>query len=445
MQEQKRKKFSVAILGGGITGSSIFYTLSKYTNIDSIALIEKCDKIGQINSKENNNSQTLHFGDIETNYSLEKATSTKEASNMIVRYLESIGERGKSAYKKSHKMALAVGKEEIEKLETRFVEFKELFPELKLISKEEISKIEPLITQGRNSQEELKAFYSEKSYVVDFGKLANLMAEDAHNFNNNSAQIFTSQKVEKIYQQDNSYIIKTNKDIFEADVVVVAMCSHSLMFAKSLGYGKEYSIFPVGGNFYTSNKKLLNGKVYTMQNGKLPFAAVHGDPNLYNENETRFGPTANFMPFLERNNAKTFFDFLKSSANDLASINALLHVLFDQTLFTFLLKSTMSDIPLFGRMIFAKQCKKIIPTLNYKNFSGEKSKAGIRPQLMNNQTKKLQMGEVEIEGKNILFNITPSPGATACLKNSVRSTEKIIGFFEGKYSFNKEAMKSDLI
>ncbi|HBI33745.1 MAG TPA: FAD-dependent oxidoreductase [Candidatus Moranbacteria bacterium] len=442
--KNETRKFQVAILGGGITGSSIFHILSKYTNIDSIALIEKAGKLGEINSKESNNSQTLHFGDIEANYSVEKAISSKEASQMVVRYLERLGGNGSGIYKKSHKMLLAVGKKEIAEFEKRQNEFKKIFPNFKKITRNEIAKIEPEIVNGRKPSEKIMAGYSKNGFTVDFGALAKNLATEAKKFKA-GAKIFVDTKVIKIIGKEDGFEIITNKETFFAQAVVVAMCSHSLMFAKELGYGKEYSILPVGGNFYTSSRKVLNGKVYTMQSGKLPFAGVHGDPNVHNENETRFGPTANVMPFLERNNIATFGDFFKSTLCDKKSAIALLKVLSEKTLLTFLLKNLIYEIPYFGPRAYAKMCQKIIPTLKYADFKNSKTKAGIRPQLINNQTQKLQMGEIEIEGKNILFNITPSPGATACIKNAAKSVNKTIAFFDGKYSFNEDAFKRDFL
>lgn len=438
------KKFQVAVLGGGITGSAIFHILSKYTNLDSIALIEKESKLGQINSKENNNSQTLHFGDIESNYSVEKAKSSKEASEMIVNYLQSLGEKGKEIYKKSHKMLLAVGDNEIAEFEKRQVEFEKIFPDFKIIHRDEISKIEPEVVRGRKASEKIIAGYSENGYIVDFGMLAKTLSTEAEQ-DKPGAQIFTNTKITKIIQQKNGFEISTTSGTFFAEAVVVAMCSHSLMFAKELGYGKEYAILPVGGNFYTSSRKVLSGKVYTMQSGKLPFAGVHGDPNVHNENETRFGPTANVMPFLERNNLATFFDFIKSTLCDLKSTIAFLKVISEKTLSTFLLKSLVYEIPYFGPRAYAKMCQKIIPTLEYRDFKNSKTKAGIRPQLINNQTRKLQMGEIEIEGENILFNITPSPGATACIKNAAKSVQKTVNFFDESITFNEESFRKDFL
>lgn len=444
MNTKETRKFQVAVLGGGITGSSIFNILSKYTDLQSIALIEKASEIGQINSRENNNSQTLHFGDIEANYSVEKALSSKAASEMVVQYLSGLGEKGKGVYRKSHKLLLAVGEKEVAEFEKRQVEFGKIFPNFKKINKEEISKIEPEIVRGRKISEKIVAGYSEDGYIIDFGALAKTLAYEGSE-KKSEAEIFTDTKVIAISKSKDGFMITTNNGSFFAEAVVVAMCSHSLMFAKELGYGKEYSILPVGGNFYTSSRKVLSGKVYTMQSGKLPFAGVHGDPNIHSENETRFGPTANFMPFLERNSAGTFFDFIRSTLCDKESAIALLKVLSEKTLMPFLIKSFIYDIPYFGPRNYAKMCQKIIPTLKYADFKNGKTKAGIRPQLINNETRKLQMGEIEIEGDKILFNITPSPGATSCIKNAEKSVRKVMAFFNEDHGFDEKSFNQDFL
>ena len=67
--------FDVVIVGGGISGCALTYLLSKYTDVKSIAVLEKYGSLAPLNSNARANSQTLHCGDIETNYKLEKAKS----------------------------------------------------------------------------------------------------------------------------------------------------------------------------------------------------------------------------------------------------------------------------------------------------------------------------------------------------------------------------------
>ena len=103
--------YDVLIVGGGVVGTALLYTLSKYTDIKNIGLIEKYSDFGLVNSASYNNSQTLHFGDIETNYSIDKARSVKQMADMVMKYLESEKDSasGKKLFSKYSKMVLAVG------------------------------------------------------------------------------------------------------------------------------------------------------------------------------------------------------------------------------------------------------------------------------------------------------------------------------------------------
>ncbi len=179
MNNTKNNQYDVAILGGGVVGTAILYVLSKYTTLESIALLEKYPKFGQVNSNSRSNSQTLHFGDIETNYTLEKAKVVKEAAEMVVKYLEGLKGKKSKIFQKGHKMVLGVGKEEVNILEKRFEEFKKLFPNLKKLGVKEIAKVEPEVVKGRNPKEPILALYSEDSYTVDFGRLAESFVENS--------------------------------------------------------------------------------------------------------------------------------------------------------------------------------------------------------------------------------------------------------------------------
>lgn len=76
---------------------------------------------------------------------------------------------------------------------------------------------------------------------------------------------------------------------------------------------EDLSLLPIAGSFFLSNQRLLNGKVYTIQKKNLPFAAVHGNAEVHDGGTTRFGPTAEVVPALERGELSTVPDFLTSS------------------------------------------------------------------------------------------------------------------------------------
>ena len=276
--DQKIPEFEVLIVGGGVVGTALLYTLSKYTDIKNLGLIEKYENFGLVNSALNNNSQTLHFGYIETNYSFDKAKTVKRMADMVMRYLESNKhpEEELKLFSKYSKMVLAVGKTQCDDLRKRFSEFGKLFPKLRAIEKDEIGRIEPRVIEGRDPSQEIFALITEDGYTVDFKRLCYSFVVNAKK-ENPDLSIHLNTKLLKIIKKNEYYIAKTNKGEIKASVVVIATGGHSLMYAKSLGYGKNLSVLSMAGSFYMA-PKVLNGKVYTIQVPKLPFAAIHGDP-----------------------------------------------------------------------------------------------------------------------------------------------------------------------
>src|SRR4030042_524220 len=342
-------KYDVIIIGGGVSGTALLYTLSKYTDIRNICLIEKYGDFGLVNSASTMNSQTLHFGDIETNYTLEKARKVKRSADMVMRYLETdkIKNSVDKIFIKVPKMVLAVGKEQVDILRERFKPFGELFSRLRMIGKEEIGRIEPRIVKGRDPNQELLALITEDGYTVDFGKMSHSFVKNAKK-ERPDLNIYLSTKVLKILKTGDGLKVITNRGEFESSAVVVTAGSHSLKIAKSLGYGKNLSILSMSGSFYTG-PKVLNGKVYTMQVAKLPFAAIHGDPEVNNENITRFGPTAKPIFFLERYNFSTFFEYWQTFGFSIKPILSILKISTDKVIFNYLLKNVIYDIPAIGK------------------------------------------------------------------------------------------------
>lgn len=433
--------YDVVIIGGGITGTALLFALANYTDIKRLALIEKYNDFAMVNSHYNNNSQTLHFGDIETNYPLEKARRVKEAAEMMVKYLEKYNPE---CFLKSHKMVLAVGKKEVQELENRFEEFKDFYPQLKKVNKEEISKIEPKIIEKRNPKEEILALYTEQGYAVNYKCLAESFVERAFS-SSKKIDLFLNtkaKKIEKTREEGDIYHVFINGKTLAAPAIVVAAGSHSLIFAREMGYGKEYGILPVAGSFYSAFN-VLKGKIYTVQTKKLPFASVHGDQNVANPLETRFGPTAKVLPMLERYHPETIADFLKTSVWRLEGILSLLKILLDRTYFFFILKNLCYDIPFLGKWLYLQNCRKIVPSLKYNDLTYGEKIGGIRPQVVNVKTKKPEMGEVKIIGEKIIFDITPSPGATVALKNAEQDVLKIIDFLKPKFIFDRTGWCQD--
>jgi malate dehydrogenase (quinone) len=410
----------VAIIGGGVCGTALLYLLSEYTDVQNIALIEKYDDVAKVNSHGRNNSQTLHCGDIETNYTLEKAAKVKAAAEMVVNYTETLAQRDKVIFKYP-KMVLGVGDKECEQLRERFKTFKTVFTTMQLLEKEQIAEIEPnvVMVDGKMREEPCVALAVLDEYsAVDYHQLAQSFVDEAKKRDDKAISLLLNNHVEDIIEKDGLFSIVTDNNVIKAKTVIVSAGGHSLLLAQQMGYGLEFSCLPVAGSFYFT-PPLLNGKVYTVQNDKLPFAAVHGDPDVLVEGKTRFGPTALLLPMLERYNSKTFVEFLRVLKLDRRVFKVFWDLFKVSDIRNYIFKNFLFEVPGLRRWLFMKDARKIVPSLKLEDVTFAKGFGGVRPQLIDKKSAKLMLGEAKINpGTGIVFNMTPSPGATSCLENA---------------------------
>lgn len=427
MQE---KHYDVIIIGGGITGSALAYVLAEFSGIKNIALLEKYEGLATLNSKASANSQTIHCGDIETNYDLQKATEVKRKADMIVKYCQKHGYENKFLFQ-GQKMALGVGESEVELIKERFEKFKELYPYLQLFGKEELKKIEPkLVFDGRGEEraENIAAMGVQSGVytTIDYGAMANSFVQNAKNVEGKTCDLYLNTEVQNITKVgDKLYIRTANRLSLSADFVVVDAGAHSLWLAHKMGLGQDLSTICIAGSFYLTKQKLLNGKVYMVQNPKLPFAALHGDPDLLADGCTRFGPTALTMPKLERyKGCRSVPEFFQSLNFDMDVAKVIWQNFGDSEVRDFLVRNIGFEMPILGKKLFVKNARKIIPSIREEDIYYAKGFGGVRPQVISHSQKKLLLGEARIgENPGIIFNMTPSPGATSCLGNALRDAK----------------------
>ncbi len=407
------KLFDTAIVGGGVAGTSLLFTLARYTDLKNIILFEKYDEVSQLNSNPKANSQTLHVGDIESNYTYEKAKTVKRNSSMVANYIQNFNEVDKCGFR-GDKMLLAVGEEEISQLKERYKEFKELYPYLELWDEDFLREFEPKLLEGR--KEPILAMGArEQITTVNYKALSESFVQQALDTDKN-IQMRYNEEVTKIERdEDGNYSIITDTTSFKAKSVVVNAGAYSLLFAQSMGYGKEYAILPIGGSFFFTKEKLLDSKVYTMQNPKLPFAAIHADPDVTQNWNTRFGPTAFALPKLERYHALHLKDLISALNIDKDVTHVYMNLLKDKTIRRYILKNALEEIPLMGKEIFIRDAKKLIPTLKASELTFAEGYGGMRPQIIDKVKHELLLGEAKIVEDGVIFNMTPSPGATSSL------------------------------
>jgi len=432
--------FDVAIIGAGVAGSALAFTLARYSDVKNILLFEKYDEVAQLNSNPKSNSQTLHIGDIETNYTLQKAKSVKHNASMVAHYISHFGYEESIGFRRD-KMILAVGDDEIGRLKARYDEFKELFPYFKVMGKEELLEKEPLIVQGRKDPVMALGVEGEIT-TVDFKKLSESFIEQAVNEDTN-LQMHYNEEVVTIKKIEEGYEIVTKNSTFKAKSIVANAGAYSLLFAQHLGYGKQLAILPIGGSFFFTTKKLLNSKVYTMQNPKLPFAAVHADPDLTADWNTRFGPTAFMLPKLERYRQLHTMELLEAMNLDKDTLEVYYNLLRDRVIRKYIITNILDEMPFIGKGVFVKDAQKIIPTLTKADLVFAEGYGGMRPQIVDKVKHELMMGEAKLIEDGAIFNMTPSPGASTSLAIAQKDAQTICQFLGKK--FNEELHAKEII
>lgn len=433
-------KYDLVIVGGGVTGTALAYVLSRYSDVKKVLILEKNSWVAEVNSNPMNNAQTSHDGGTETNYTLKHALEVQAAATMLRRY--ALSKNDPLLAFRTHRMVLGVGNDEVRTLNERFREFHPHYPDLSLMGPAELAKIEPMLMKGRDPNEPVCGLVSNEGYMINYQRLAEAMLSDAQAINSELDVAFNV-AVDSIRREEEDFVLETNQGRLEARVVVFAAGSYSLYFAQQMGYGTEYAILPVAGSFY-SGGNLLKGKVYRVQIPGMPFAAIHGDPDILNLSDTRFGPTTKPLPLMERHRYKTFWDFIKLPLVSVRGFFSMTRILASKKMIGYVIKNTLYDLPVIGPWLFMREVRPIVPTIRYRDLKLRRGAGGIRPQIVDLRTRSLVMGDVTITGDRCIFNTTPSPGASVCLANAKRDAAKVAAFLGGGYRFCREDIDRDL-
>ncbi len=405
------KQCDVLIVGAGVTGTSIARILNgDFGDFGKIVLIERREAPALVNSNPRNNSQTSHDGATETNHVLAEALKILPAARAIRRFIDNHPDKTLS-YKKM-RMVIGVGTQEVKLLQQRYIEFKPHYPDLDLINGDALAIVEPKVMEGRNPNVPICALISSEGYAINYQRLSEVFLEESPN-----VETHFNTQVLHIVRDRRGYRVTTNTGVIIARHVIFGSGPYSLSFAQRLGYGQNLGIMPVAGSFFSAGT-ILQNKVYTVQQDGVPFAAIHGDPDVLNQDDTRFGPTVKILPLMERDTLSTVFDFMKTPMFSLAGLLSVWNTVKDRQVFWFALKSAMFDLPVIGQYLFWRDAQKIVPSLRFGDIKLRKGAGGIRPQIVNLKTREVQMGEAVIVGDNIIFYTTPSPGASVCWWNA---------------------------
>ncbi len=438
--------YDLVIVGAGVSGAAQFFVAGKYSNINKVLLLDKEASSGCVNSLATSNSQTLHEGDIETNYTIEKAIVAKEKAWFTRAYVEKKDNDDLSI--NGPKMVFGVGKDEYAFLSKRYEDFKYTFPTLERLEGEELKKREPKMFVGRSKDQQTIALYNKDGLTINYSKLAKELVQDGKSEfmqdKTRSGEVLFNVKVNTIEKKGDIYELTMGTEVVKTRFVSFCAGSHSMYFAKKMKIKEveHLSLLSIAGNFYHT-PKYVNAKVYTVQNPKFPFSAVHADPDILYPDKNRFGPTTKIVLMLERHKYETVSEYFSTLSPLFETIFAYFRILFDRKFFLYAFRhNVLFMIPLLGNYLYLKEVRKIVPCAKYKELVRTKNTGGVRPVIIRtNQKNPLNLGEAKLRSGNVMFNVTPSPGATTCLYNGLVDIQTITETLGA--SFDTEAIQCD--
>ena len=149
------------------------------------------------------------------------------------------------------------------------------------------------------------------------------------------------------------------------------------------------------------------------------------------------------MPKLERFKSGTYKDFFFTLRFDLNIVKIFKDLLKYKDIRNYIFRNFLFELPYIGKKAFLKDARKIVPSLSEDDIEYAEGFGGVRAQILDKTNQKLMLGEASINtNEGIIFNMTPSPGATSCLGNAQRDLILICKYL--KKDFNEKQFIEDL-
>ena len=188
--------------------------------------------------------------------------------------------------------------------------------------------------------------------------------------------------------------------------------------ASKFNLGLEYKLLPFKGLYWELKKSSpikINTNLYPVPDLNVPFLGVHFTPSADDEPVINIGPTA--TPALGRENY-----YALENIEPLSTANNLLS-LFNQYLMNKggFRKYVHQQSLLFLKPLMLKEAKKLLPSISGSDLKFSK-KVGIRPQLFNKKTKKLENDFLCLDGDNsthVMNAISPAFTASFSLADFI--------------------------
>lgn len=271
------KNFHVAIIGGGVIGSSIAWELSKY-KLD-VVVFEKGSDVASSTSKAN--SGVIHSG-INSPTSSLKARFCVEGNKMLQPLAEKLG----FPIKWIGKFVIAKNEIELRELERlKKVGHDNGVPGLEIKDEIEVRAQEPNVPC-------YKALWVPTAGIISPYEFTMVLAENAAQ---NNVNFLLETKVKDIQKKENNFLIITNKGEFQSKILVNATGLNCREIVSML-QEPDFDVYPCRGEYLVLDKaysELVTSMIYPVPPKEQGVLGVHITPTI--EGNILLGPSAEFI------------------------------------------------------------------------------------------------------------------------------------------------------
>jgi len=379
----------ILIIGSGITGLSIAYELIN-RGLEEVVVIDKEPGTGRHASGRN--SGVLHSGiyyapgSLKARYCVEGNRLLKE---FCLRHHISIIQNGK--------VIVAPDKSGLKSLYELKKRADSAGATSQIIDTVELKEIEPFAYSYN------KALYCPETAVFRpmevLDKLTTLLISSG------KVRILYNTRFDKLLSGSR---VKCNNSIIKFNKIVNASGAYSEKIAYEFGFHHRFKVLPFKGTYRKLRKEslnLVNSNVYPVPDLNNPFLGVHFTKSV--EGEVYAGPTA--IPALSREN---YGVFEKLDTETLPILLRDCYMLFTDRNFRI---SAFNEVKKYFDAYFWKEARLLIPSLKKEDLM-ESEKVGIRPQLVDWNSKKLEMDFVVLRDSDSIHILNSiSPGFTTSM------------------------------
>ncbi len=377
------------VIGGGVVGLSIARELKSRFADSRVALIEKEAECGLHASGRN--SGVIHAGFYYSADSL-KAKLTRDGNRLLTEYCE----EKKIPVNKCGKLVVARDETELPQLDELLRRGKANDVVLQSITEAEARVIEP---RAKTFQ---RAIFSPNTATADPIQVLQAMKQDAL-------------KEGISVHQNAAYLGKTNGRIitstgdFQAGYVINASGLYADRVARDFGFSKDYRILPFKGIYLYSEEPAgaLRTNVYPVPDLRNPFLGVHF--TLLVDGRAKIGPTA--IPAFWREQYRGLANFKLSEFGEIIfrELGLLFFSGFDFK------RIAVEETLKYSRARLVAIASALLENVRLQDYH-HWGKPGIRAQLLNIRTRKLEMDFViQGDGKSLHVLNAVSPAWTCSL------------------------------